>query len=105
MTEQSRLLLIAFLKEMDTLDEWYAEDLNEDLTKDFAWESTEDGNKSYWAELGFTAENVLPLLEEPEARAILIQEIAIAKSEIDVEGESDFSYELARERACYERGF
>lgn len=105
MTNEQKAHLVKFFKEMDALDEWYAEDLNEDLTKDFAWEFTEDGNQTDWAELGFTAENVLPLLAADEARAILIKEIAIAKSEVYVEEESDFSYELERERACYARGF
>ena len=107
MTKQNRLTLLAFLKTID-LDDIFAEEIANGgglANYMFEWLYTDEGNKADCEADGFPADKIMPILNMDGALALTLKMADKCRGEYEEESESDFSYELARERACYARGF
>lgn len=106
MTEQNRLTLIAFLNSID-LDLVFAEEIEDagglaNYMSD--WLYDDEDNRFYCEADGFPADKIMPILKMEGALELVLKMAEASRAEYE-EDSSDFSYELARERACYERGF
>lgn len=107
MTEQNRLTLIAFLNSID-LDDIFAEEIEQGgglANYMFNWLYADADNRAYCEADGFPSERIMPILKMEGALELVLKEADDYRASLDDEDSSDFSYELARERACYERGF
>ena len=107
MTEQSRLFLIAFINTID-LDDLYAEEIADGgglANYMFDWLYANAENKAYCEADGFPADKIMPILKMEGALELVLKMADDYRSSLDDVDSSDFSFELARERACYERGF
>ena len=107
MTEQSRLILIDFINTID-LDDLYAEEIANDggLAKYmFDWLYANPENRAYCEADGFPADKIMPILKMEGALELVLKMADEYRASLDDEDSEDYSYELARERACYERGF
>lgn len=107
MTEQNRLTLIAFLNSID-LDDIFAEEIEDAgglSNYMFDWLYADADNRAYCEADGFPSERIMPILKMEGALELVLKMANKCRAEYDEEDSSDFSYELARERACYERGF
>jgi hypothetical protein len=108
MTEQqNRQTLIAFISTID-IDEVYASDINEAgglANYMFAWLYADEDNKALCEADGFPADKMMPILNMDGALELVLKMADKCRAEYEDEESEDYSYELARERACYERGF
>lgn len=107
MTEQNRLILISFLDSID-LDDLYADDITASggLVKYmFDWLYADPDNRAYCEKDGFPEDKIMPILAMEGALEIVLKRADEYRSELEDEDSEDCYYDLARERACYERGF
>tara|TARA_B100000963_G_C22624569_1_gene671659 strand:+ start:107 stop:442 length:336 start_codon:yes stop_codon:yes gene_type:complete len=111
MTEQNRIILLAFLDSID-LDDLYAEEITASggLVKYmFDWLYADPDNRAYCEEDGFPEDRIMPILAMEGALEIVLKRADEYRAELDEDSEDycngDYYYDLARERACYERGF
>lgn len=107
MTEQNRLTLIAFLRTID-VDAIFAEDVEDAgglSNYMFNWLYADAENKAYCEADGFPADKIMPILAMDGALELVLKMADEERASFDDPDDPDFSYELARERACYERGF
>lgn len=107
MTEQSRLILLAFINTID-LDDIFAEEVADAgglANYMFDWLYADAGNKAYCEADGFPADKIMPILKMEGALELVLKMADEYRASLDDEDSEDYSYELARERACYERGF
>lgn len=107
MTKQNRLTLLAFLNSID-LDDIFAEEIEDAgglANYMFNWLYKDPENKTGCEANGFPSDKIMPILAMKGALELTLKMANKCRGEYDEEDSSDFSYELARERACYERGF
>lgn len=107
MTEQNRLTLLAFIATID-LDDIFAEEIEDAgglANYMFDWLYADAGNKASCEADGFPADKIMPILNMEGALELVLKKADEYRAEYDDEDSEDYSYELARERACYERGF
>lgn len=106
MTEQNRLTLLAFLNSID-LDDIFAEEIEDAgglSNYMFDWLYADPENKASCEAEGFPSERIMPILKMEGALELTLKMADECRAEYDDE-EDDYNYDLARERACYERGF
>jgi hypothetical protein len=106
MTEQNRLFLVAFLNSID-LDDIFAEEIEDAgglANYMFNWLYADAGNRASCEADGFPSDKIMPILNMVGALELTLKMANQCRAEYDEE-EDDFNYDLARERACYERGF